>query len=549
MCGILVLPKSIEKEAMELALAKIDHRGPDSKQIQEEQDYYFGFNRLSIMDLSNSGNQPFNSNSHTLVCNGEIYNHRTLKKQYSFDYKSESDCEVLLPMLQRHDIKTLSDKLDAEYAMVAINKKSGEIVASRDPLGIRPLFYGYHKGKICFASEAKCLIGICVKILPFPPGHIYVDGKIEQYSFLARDREEYTEDLQQSLKVIREKLIDGVLKRLDSDAPVGFLLSGGLDSSLVCSIAQKHSIKPIKTFAIGLNYKPIDLGFAKTAAEYLGTDHTEVTFTNEDIFESLDELIYHLETWDITTIRAAMGMYLICKYIRKHTDIKVLLTGEVSDEMFGYKYTDFAPSGSEFQKEAQKRINEIFMYDVLRADRTISAHALEARVPFSDKDFVEAVMSISPKLKMNTTGVGKHLLRKAFEGATEYLPHDLLYREKAAFSDAVGHGLVDELKAAAERKYSDEEFELKASACKHVIPISKESLMYREIFVKHFPDQEHLIKDYWMPNKEWENCDVSDPSARALSNYGNSGASTSLNDQTSAPLSKYEETEKKLITA
>ncbi len=524
MCGILVLPKSVGREAVEKSLAKIRHRGPDAVQIQLEQDYYFGFNRLSIMDLSNSGNQPFNSNSHILVCNGEIYNHRKLKNNYKFAYQSESDCEVLLPMLQLHDIKTLSDKLDAEYSMVALNKKSNEIVASRDPLGIRPLFYGYHEGKICFASEAKCLIDICDKIETFPPGYIYRDGKFEQYSFLTRERVDYCTDMHEILKGIRETLVEGTLKRLDSDAPIGFLLSGGLDSSLVCSIAQKHLDNPIKTFAIGLDYKPIDLAYAKVVADYLGTDHTEVIFTNDDIFKNLRELIYTLETWDITTIRAAMGMYLISKYIRENTDIKVLMTGEVSDELFGYKYTDFAPTPEEFQKEAKKRIDEIYMYDVLRADRTISAHAIEARVPFSDKYFVDFVMSIDPKIKMNSTGVGKHLLRRAFEDGEEYLPKDILYREKAAFSDAVGHGLVDELKAAAERMYTDDVFDKKVAQYDFSAPVSKEALMYREIFRELFPQQDHLIKSYWLPNQTWDNCNVTDPSARALPNYGNSGS-------------------------
>ena len=216
-----------------------------------------------------------------------------------------------------------------------------------------------------------------------------------------------------------------------------------------------------------------------------------------------------------------MGMYLLCKWIHENTDIRVLLTGEISDELFGYKYTDFAPSAEEFQKESQKRIHEIHMYDVLRADRCISVNSLEARVPFGDLDFVEYVMSIDPAKKMNVYGKGKYLLRHAFEG--EYLPESILYREKAAFSDAVGHSMVDDLKEYAESLYTDSDFQDKAAKYEYCQPFTKESLLYREIFEKYYPGQAEMIVDFWMPNKSWEGCDVNDPSARVLSNYGESG--------------------------
>jgi asparagine synthase (glutamine-hydrolysing) len=216
-----------------------------------------------------------------------------------------------------------------------------------------------------------------------------------------------------------------------------------------------------------------------------------------------------------------MGMFLVSKYISENTDIKVLMTGEISDEIFGYKYTDFAPSPSAFQEEAEKRIREIYMYDVLRADRSISSCGLEARVPFGDLEFVDYVMAIRPELKMNFTGIGKYLLRKAFEG--DYLPHEILYREKAAFSDAVGHSVTDYLKQYAEEMYSDADLAAAQKRYTHATPISKESLMYREIFESHFPGQSHCVVDFWMPNKTWENCNVNDPSARVLPNYGKSG--------------------------
>jgi len=273
--------------------------------------------------------------------------------------------------------------------------------------------------------------------------------------------------------------------------------------------------------AVGMDKDPIDTKYARQVADYLGTDHTEVLFTRQDVFDTLSTLIYNIETYDITTIRASMGMYLVSKYISENTDVKVLMTGEIADEIFGYKYTDFAPSPSAFQKEAEKRLTEIYMYDVLRADRSISSNGLEARVPFGDLDFVKYVMSIPPEKKMNFTGIGKYLLRKAFEG--DYLEQDILYREKAAFSDAVGHSVVDNLKAWADEMYSDEDLAKSQKKYAHATPISKESLMYRDIFESHFPGRSHTVADFWMPNREWDNCDVDDPSARVLPNYGKSG--------------------------
>ena len=259
----------------------------------------------------------------------------------------------------------------------------------------------------------------------------------------------------------------------------------------------------------------------REVADYIGSDHTEVYMTPDEVRSSLETVIELLGTYDITTIRASMGMYLVCKAIHQQTDIRVLLTGEISDELFGYKYTDFAPSAEEFQKEAVKRIRELHMYDVLRADRCISVNSLEARVPFGDLDFVEYVMSIDPEKKLNKYGIGKYLLRHAFEG--DYLPHDILYREKAAFSDAVGHSMVDYLKEYAQSLYTDEEYERKRLAYTHAQPFTKESLLYREIFEKYYPGQSDMVVDFWMPNKAWKGCDVNDPSARVLPNYGDSG--------------------------
>jgi asparagine synthase (glutamine-hydrolysing) len=359
------------------------------------------------------------------------------------------------------------------------------------------------------------------KIFPFPPGHYYIDGNFICYNDIAHVSEYSDDKLPEVCKNIKEKLIKGIEKRLDADAPVGFLLSGGLDSSLVCAVSAKLLNKPIKTFAIGMSTDAIDLKYAKEVADYIKSDHTEVIITDKDVIEALPKVVHLLGTFDITTIRASIGMYLVCKAIHENTDVRVLLTGEISDELFGYKYTDFAPDAEAFQKEAVKRIRELYMYDVLRADRCISVNSMEARVPFGDLDFVKYVMSINPKLKMNTYNKGKYLLRHAFEG--DYLPYDILMREKAAFSDAVGHSMVDYLKAYAESKYTDEEYEEKRKKYTHATPFTKESLLYRELFEKFYPGQGEMIKDFWMPNKSWEGCNVTDPSARVLTNYGASG--------------------------
>ena len=237
---------------------------------------------------------------------------------------------------------------------------------------------------------------------------------------------------------------------------------------------------------------------------------------------ALPEVAAALGTWDITTVRASMGMYLCCKAIRARTDIRVLLTGEISDELFGYKYTDFAPSPAAFQAEAEKRVEELHMYDVLRADRCISVHSMEARVPFGDLDFVEYVMSVDPALKVNTCGKGKYLLRRAF-AEDRLLPEDILWREKAAFSDAVGHSMVDDLKEYAGEQYSDAAFWKGCARYRYRPPFTRESLLYRDLFERYYPGQARMIRDFWMPNRAWEGCDVDDPSARVLKNYGASG--------------------------
>ena len=524
------------KQKMKEAMLKTHSRGPDDSRIigiadaNGKQIGLMGFQRLSIMGLSPEGMQPFELDGSFSVCNGEIYGFENMRQDLiakGYTFKSGSDCEILLPLYREYGIEMFK-KLDAEYALVIYDAKEKKWIAARDPIGIRPLYYGYDsEGEIIFGSEPKLLTEIANgEILPFPPGHYYKDGKFVCYCDISKPAVPYiNDDIETVCKNIREKLIAGVEKRLVADAKVGFLLSGGLDSSLVCSIAarsQKNAGKKIKTFAIGMEKDAIDLKYAKQTADFLGSDHTEVIITKKDVLDALENVIYLLGTFDITTIRASMGMYLLCKWIGENTDIRVLLTGEVSDELFGYKYTDFAPNAEAFQKEAEKRVYELHMYDVLRADRCISVNSLEARVPFGDLDFVHYVMSINPEMKMNRYNKGKYLLRHAFKDG-DYLPTEILMREKAAFSDAVGHSMVNDLKEYAEEYYSEQEFEEKRKKYTHAQPFTKESLLYREIFEKYYPGQSQMIKDFWMPNKEWEGCNVNDPSARVLSNYGDSG--------------------------
>ena len=544
MCTIMTTTGSLTTiPEFEEAFARTKYRGPDDTRLIDiaEQKVLLpsaqdrgipktcsrgimGFHRLAIMGLTPEGMQPFQKDGCCVVCNGELYRFEKTRReleQKGYTFRSGSDCELLLPLWFEYGTDMFR-QLDAEFACVIYDARTDEFIAARDPIGIRPLYYGYDvEGCIAFASEPKSLLGICSKVMPFPPGCYWRMGEFTRYRDMTEVTDHVTGDLDDICRNINSLLTEGVSKRLVADAKVGFLLSGGLDSSLVCSIAARESDTPIRTFAIGMDIDAIDLKYAKKVADYIGSDHTEVIISRQDVLDALEDVIYLLGTYDITTIRASIGMYLVCKAIHEQTDIRVILTGEISDELFGYKYTDFAPSAEAFQEEACKRIRELHMYDVLRADRCISGNSLEGRVPFGDLAFVQYVMSIDPEIKLNRYGKGKYLLRKAFEG--DYLPDEILWREKAAFSDAVGHSMVDDLKEYAETQYTDEEFAAGCLRYDYSRPFTKESLLYREIFEKYYPGQAEMIADFWMPNRAWEGCDVDDPSARVLSNYGDSG--------------------------
>ncbi|MDH6365907.1 MULTISPECIES: asparagine synthase B [unclassified Breznakia] len=524
MCGILFASDlHVSQKAFRKGFEKIAYRGPDMSRIETTRLGVFGFHRLAIVGLDANGMQPFSHNGITVMCNGELYGYQEMKKTFpAYTFTSSSDCELLIPLYETYGVE-LFQMLDAEFACVITDENTNSIIAARDPFGIRGMFYGYDKTskKIAFASEAKALMDMCDTIYPFPPGHYYKDGVFTRYYDVSQASRYIDTDTKTICKQIHDDLVHAVHKRMVADAPVGYLLSGGLDSSLVCSIAAKQSSKPITTFSIGMASDAIDLKYARQVATYLKSDHHEVVIDKQDVIDALPEVIRILETWDITTIRASIGMYLLCKWIHENSDIKVLFTGEIADELLGYKYTDFAPNAIEFQKEAQKRVRELYMYDVLRADRCITSNSLEGRVPFGDLKFADTIMSIAPEKKVNTYNMGKYLLRNAFVDG--YLPDRILFRDKAAFSDAVGHSLVDIIKEYTESLYTDEEMERRCSLYTHCPPYTKESLYYREVFDTHYKGHDIMIKDYWLPNQHWEGCATKEPSARVLSNYGKSG--------------------------
>ncbi len=543
MCSILAFcGKGADEDEIAEALFQTKSRGPDASRLIDTGNGYLGFNRLSIMGLTDEGMQPFvvgnkktyrisdkyklaDDAEYALVCNGEIYGFRPQKEDLitkGYTFISDSDCEILPAMYSEYGTD-MFEMLDAEFALVLYDRKSDSYIAARDPIGIRPLYYGLTEaGTYVFASEPKNLVSLVDKITPFPPGHYFKDGKFICYRDMSEVKSFREDDHEAIYRSIHDLLIKGVEKRLDSDSKVGFLLSGGLDSSLVCGIAAGLIDHPIETWAIGMDIDAIDLKYAREVADYIHSEHHEVIITKDDVVAALEPVIKALGTYDITTVRASIGMYLLCKAIHEKSDTRVILTGEISDEIFGYKYTDFAPNADEFQKESEKRIRELHMYDVLRADRCISVNSLEARVPFGDLDFTDYCMSIDPEKKLNTYGKGKYLLRKAFE-KDEFIPESILWREKAAFSDAVGHSLKDDLFELAEETYSDEDFEEGIKKYTHAKPFTKESLLYRDIFEKYYPGQSEMVVDFWMPNKNWDGCNVNDPSARVLSNYGASG--------------------------
>lgn len=508
MCGFVgafELTKDLEvlrSQVLKMA-KKIRHRGPDWSGIYCGEKAILAHERLSIVDIT-SGGQPLYSKDKKLVLavNGEIYNHRSIRAKYAdkYEFQSQSDCEVLLALYQDKGIDMLED-LNGIFAFALFDIENNRYLIGRDHMGIIPLYMGYDKsGQLYVASELKALEGVCPNIKEFPAGHYMdsSDGEIKQW--YKRNWMDYdnVKDNTTDIEILRKGLEDAVHRQLMSDVPYGVLLSGGLDSSIISAVAKKFAARRVEndneteawwpqlhSFAIGLKGAP-DLIAARKVAEYIGTVHHEINFTIEEALDALSDVIYHIETYDVTTIRASTPMYLLARFI-KSMGVKMVLSGEGSDEIFGgYLYFHKAPSAKALHEETVRKLDKLHLYDCLRANKTLSAWGVEGRVPFLDKEFMDIAMRINPKDKMcGINGkIEKHILRQAFE---DYLPESVTWRQKEQFSDGVGYNWIDSLRDMAEKKVSDKQMERASERFPINPPMSKEEYWYRTMFEEHFP--------------------------------------------------------------
>jgi len=513
------------------SLEKLRPRGPDSQRCLIDGKCFIGFTRLAIMDLSKSATQPFKimkeNKAIYSITNGEIYNYKNLRDMYNIKMQTECDCEVIAPLYEKIGFENMLKELDAEFATIIVDNLSNKVYAGRDRFGVRSLFYGYSTSKkiIGFASEAKALHDIMEVILPIIPNMYYeidlnddFSDTLKKYEYYNVDNIKICEKVKNHEENINDLLTSAVKKRIVSDRPIGFLLSGGLDSSLIVSIASTFiDIDKIVCFTIGIEGSP-DVEAAKRVVEYLGIkNHHIVNFTIEDGLNALEEVIKVTETYDTTTVRASTPQYLLASYIKEKTDIRVVLSGEGSDEIYGgYRYFRDAPSFHEFDKERRRLITDLYMFDNLRTDRTVASNGIEVRAPFLDFEHVNYLMSVNSELLMSSKScIEKKLLRDSFKG---YLPTDVLYRSKEAFSDAVSSKDINWYKSVgnkAESLITDDEF--KTEEYEHNQPMTKEALYYRRIFDKIYPGRDKLIEYYWLPKFQKEI--VHDPSATILDCY------------------------------
>ncbi len=478
------------------------HRGPDWSGIYQHDNAILVHERLSIVDTEHGAQPLYNQDkSHVLAVNGEIYNHKALAKTLTVDYafQTRSDCEVILPLYEEFGVDFV-DKLQGMFAFCLYNEKENSYLIARDHMGIIPLYTGYDaEGNFYVASEMKALMPVCKTVQEFPPGHI-LDSRVgEPQRYYKRNWQKYEaiKDNFTSIPKLREALEESVKSHLMTDVPYGVLLSGGLDSSLVSAITQKFASRRVEdndlaeawwpkvhSFACGLEGSP-DLAAAKKVADSIGTVHHSVLFTEQEGIDALKEVIYHLETYDVTTVRASTPMYLMARKI-KAMGIKMVLSGEGADEIFGgYLYFHKAPNAKEFHEELNRKLDKLHMFDCLRANKSMSAWGIEARVPFLDKHFMDVAMRINPEDKMCGNGkMEKGVLRTAFEG---YLPHEILWRQKEQFSDGVGYSWIDGLKAHVEAQVSDQQMASAAFKFPINTPETKEAYFYRAIFEEHFP--------------------------------------------------------------
>jgi asparagine synthase (glutamine-hydrolysing) len=481
---------------------KIRHRGPDWSGIYCGEKAILAHERLSIVDPT-SGSQPLYSPDNTcvLAVNGEIYNHEEIRERYKekYDFQTKSDCEVILALYQDKGIDFL-EELNGIFAFALYDKVRDVYLIARDHMGVIPLYMGWDdKGQLFVASEMKALLPSCTQVTVFLPGHFLYSkyGTLERWYSREWSSYESVKDNNTSVDELREALEAAVKRQLMSDVPYGVLLSGGLDSSIISAIAKKYASKRIESgdledawwpqlhsFAVGLVDSP-DLAAARKVAEHIGTVHHEINFTIEQGMDAISDVIYHLETYDVTTVRASTPMYILARAI-KAMGVKMVLSGEGADEIFGgYLYFHKAPSPKDLHDETVRKLDKLHLYDCLRANKSLAAWGVEGRVPFLDKEFMDVAMRLNPSDKMCLDGrIEKYILRKAFE---DYLPAEVVWRQKEQFSDGVGYGWIDHLKANAIEKVSDEDMAHAAEHFKVNPPLNKEEYFYRTIFTEHFP--------------------------------------------------------------
>ncbi len=548
MCGIVcafdlkqkaevVRPKVLEMSKI------IRHRGPDWSGVFSNDKAIMAHERLAIVDPA-SGKQPLFTEDRSLVlaANGEIYNHRELRKQFEGNYKfqTESDCEVILALYKEKGVHFL-DEMNGIFGFAIYDVAKDEYFIARDHMGIIPLYIGWDQnGTFYVASELKALEGYCTKIQLFPPGHYMSskDGKFVQW--YKREWTDYdaVKDNKTSIEEIKIALEAAVHRQLMSDVPYGVLLSGGLDSSITSAVAKKYAQKRIESgdtvdawypqlhsFAVGLEGSP-DLAAAQVVADHLGTIHHEIKFTIQEGLDAVRDVIYNIETYDVTTIRASTPMYLMARVI-KSMGIKMVLSGEGSDELFGgYLYFHKAPNAREFHEETVRKLSKLHMYDCLRANKSLAAWGIEGRVPFLDKEFMDVAMRINPQDKMiNGERIEKWVLRKAFE---DMLPASVAWRQKEQFSDGVGYSWIDTLKEVVGKAITDEQLANAKYKFPIQTPTSKEEYYYRSIFAEHFPSdaaalsvpQEASVACSTKIALEWDEAfkNMNDPSGRAVAN-------------------------------
>ena len=545
MCGIVCAfntsnDKLLRSRVLEMAKT-IRHRGPDWSGIYSNKNAIIAHERLAIVDPS-SGQQPLFSQDdrYILAANGEIYNHKELRDEFpDYNFSTKSDCEVILPLYEKYGPDFL-DKINGIFAFAIYDSHKDEYFIARDHMGIIPLYIGWDEKNVFYvSSELKALEGQCEKIELFPPGQYLISSENKFKKWYIRDWEYFdnVKSLESDITKLRESLEDAVKRQLMSDVPYGVLLSGGLDSSITSAIAKKYSEKRIETddtqrawwpqlhsFSVGLKGSP-DLAAARKVANHIGTVHHEIIFTIQEGLDAIKDVIYNLETYDITTVRASTPMYLMARVI-KSMGIKMVLSGEGADELFGgYLYFHKAPSAESFHEETVRKLNKLHMYDCLRANKSLAAWGVEGRVPFLDKEFIDVAMTLNPKDKMiDNQRMEKWILRKAFE---DYLPDEILWRQKEQFSDGVGYSWIDSLKEYVSDLISDQEMADAKIKFPIKTPTTKEEYYYRSLFSEHFPSntaamsvpQEPSIACSTKIALEWDEAfkSVNEPSGRAIS--------------------------------